>query len=265
MALNSFVSYEEGVGNADAGVGKALELAPQLAEVHLALGMFRFYHKQDMKGADEAFNTARELNPGNVEVQFEYSRIQCYRGNFDEAIAAARTALELDPVSLIANHFLGHILYFSRRYDEAIPALRHTLAMDPKYPKPHYFISMALLWLGDVEAAWEEIQEEPLPWMKWTASAVVLHRLGRIAEAEVNLAKLSEEDDQEFATVQRADIYAQWGDAEMAFKNLDLAIEYGDPGLSQLLVDPFLDPIRDDPRFSALLDQLGFKTALATT
>ena len=128
MLLNSFVSYEEGVGNADAGVDKALELAPQLAEGHLALGMFRFFHKQDMKGADEAFNTARELNPGNVEVQFEYSRIQCYKGNFNEAIAAARTALELDPVSLIANHFLGHILYFSRRYDEAIPALRHCSA-----------------------------------------------------------------------------------------------------------------------------------------
>jgi len=49
----------------------------------------------------------------------------------------------------------------------------------------------------------------------------------------------------------------------MAFKNLDLAIGYGDPGLSQLLVDPCLDPIRDDPRFSVFLEQLGFKTALA--
>lgn len=261
MATNSFVMYEEGLRQMEIGVTRALELAPHLAEVYLALGQLQFHHKQDLQGAHEAFTTALELNPGNVDVQIEYSRIQCYQGHFDEGIAAARRALELDPVSLIANHFLGHILYFSRHYDEAIPALRHTLAMEPGYPKPHYFIAMSLFWQGDTEAAWEEIQQEPLDWMRWAASSVILHRLGRIEEAEANLAELSREEDQEFATIQRADTYAQWGDTEMAFKNLDLAIDYGDPGLAQLLVDPFLDPIRDDPRFVELMEKLGFKAA----
>jgi hypothetical protein len=133
--------------------------------------------------------------------------------------------------------------------------------MEPEYPKPHYFIAMALFWQGHTEAAWEEIQQEPLQWMKWTASAVILHRLGRIEEAEANLAEISQEDNEEFATIQRADVFAQWGDVEMAFKNLDLAFEYGDPGLSQLLVDPFLDPLREDPRFIAMLERLGLKSA----
>jgi len=259
MAANSFVSFEEGSGQMETAVTMALELAPHLAESHLALGQLRFHHRQDLSGASDAFNTARELNPGNVEAQLEYSRIQCYQGHYDEGIAAARKALELDPVSMLANHFLGHILYFSRHYDEAIPALRHTLEMEPQYPKPHYFISMALFWQGDTEAAWEEIQQEPLDWMRWAASSVILHRLGRMEEAEANLAELSKEEDQEFATIQRADTYAQWGNAEMAFKNLDLAFDYGDPGLSQLLVDPFLDPIRDDSRFAGLMKKLGFE------
>ena len=60
-------------------------------------------------------------------------------------------------------------------------------------------------------------------------------------------------------TVSMPDIIAQRGDTEMAFRNLDLALEYGDPGLAQLLVDPFLDPIRDEPRFAALLEKLGFE------
>jgi len=264
MALNSFVSYDEGVSHMETGVARALELAPRLADCHLLLGQLQFYHKQNLQGASEAFDTALELNPGNVAVQLEYSRIRCYQGYFDEGVAAARKALELDPVSLIANHVLGHILYFSRRYDEAIQALRHTLEMEPTYPKPHYFISMALFWKGDTYAAWEEIQREPLQWMKWTGSAVILHRLGRIEDAEANLAKLSEEEDQEFATIQRADIYAQWGDTESALRNLDLAVEYGDPGLSQLLVDPFLDPIRTNPRFVELMKTLGFEPSRAS-
>jgi len=258
MATNSFVSYEEGMSHMQVGVDKALELAPRLAEAHLTLGFLRFHHQQDMLGATEAINSAREINPGNVEVQLEYARINCYQGYFDEGIAAARRAVELDPVSLLANHFLGHILYFSRHYEEAIPALRHTLAMEPNYPKPHYFISMSLFWLGEIEAAWEEIQQEPLDWMRWAASSVILHRLGRIDEAQENFANLSKEEEQEFATIQRADIYAQWGDTESAFRNLDLAVEYGDPGLAQLLVDPFLDPIREDPRFATMLEKLDF-------
>jgi adenylate cyclase len=264
MALNSFVSYEEGVGNMEVGVTNARELAPRLAEGYLVLGQQQFYHKQDLHGANKAFNTALELNPGNVEVQIEYSRIRCYQGYYDEGIASARMALELDPASLFANHFLGHILYFSQQYDEAIRALRHTLEMEPQYPKPRYFISLAMFWQGDAEAAWEEIQQEPLQWMKWTASAVILHRLGRTEEAEANLAKLSEEEDQEFATIQRAAIFAQWGDPEMAFKNLDLAIKYRDPGLSQMLIDPLLDPLRDDPRFTKLLENLGFEPVCAS-
>lgn len=264
MALNSFVSYEEGVGNMEVGVTNARELAPRLAEGYLVLGQQQFFHEQDLHGANEAFNTALELNPGNVEVQIEYSRIRCYQGYYDEGIASARMALELDPASLFANHFLGHILYFSQQYDEAIRALRHTLEMEPQYPKPRYFISLAMFWQGDAEAAWEEIQQEPLQWMKWTASAVILHRLGRTEEAEANLAKLSEEEDQEFATIQRAAIFAQWGDPEMAFKNLDLAIKYRDPGLTQMLVDPLLDPLRDDPRFTKLLENLGFEPVCAS-
>ena len=265
MAANSFVSFEEGVGNMEIGISKALELAPRLAEGFLALGQLQFFHKQNLLGAHEAFQTALELNPGNVEAQLEYSRIQCYQGFYEEGIDAARKAVELDPVSLLANHFLGHILYFSRRYDEAIPALRHTLEMDPQYAKPRYFIAMSLFWQGDAEAAWEVIQEEPLDWMRWAGSSVILHRLERIEEAEANFAHLNEEEEQEFATIQRADTYAQWGDAEMAFRNLDLAFDYGDPGLSQLLVDPFLDPIRDDPRYSELLEKLGFEPAQAVT
>ncbi len=258
MTLNSFVSYEEGLINMEAGVVTALNLNPGLAEAHLALGYLHFFHKQDLHGAHDAFLTALKLNPGNVEVQFEYARVICYQGHFDEAIAAARKALELDPVSLIANHFLGHILYFSRHYEEAITALRHTLEMEPRYPKPHYFIAMSLFWLGQIEAAWKEIQQEPLDWMRWAASAVILHRLNRIEEAKENLAEINKVDDQEFATIQRADTYAQWGDIELAFKNLELAVDYGDPGLAQLLVDPFLDPLREDQRFIELLKNLGF-------
>jgi tetratricopeptide (TPR) repeat protein len=245
----------------EVAVDKAIELAPDLAHAYVAKMFLLMSYKRDLLSAQTAISKALELNPGSAEIQMEYARIRCYRGYADEGIAAARKARDLDPVSIFANHFLGHILYFSRRYEEAIPALRHTLEMNPQYPKPHYFIAMSLFWLGDVEAAWEEIQHEPLDWMRWAASSVILHRLGHIDEAEASFANLSADEEQEFATIQRADTYAQWGNAEMAFRNLDLAVEYGDPGLAQLYVDPFLDPIRDDPRYIKMVQKLGVPRA----
>ena len=256
MAANSFCSYEEGTGKAEAAANKAIELAPNLADAYMAMTWVLSSLKHDYVAAQQAINKALTLNPGNAEILMEFARGRCYQGHAEDAILAARRALDLDPVSLTANHFLGHILYFSRRYDEAIPALRRTLEMNPDYPKPHYFISMALFWQGDVEAAWEEIQQEPLDWMRWAASSVILHRLGRVDEARENFANLAADDEQEFATIQRADVYAQWGDFESAFKNLDLAFKYGDPGLWQLAVDPFLDPISDDSRYQGMLRRL---------
>lgn len=262
MAANSFVSYEEGVGNMEDAVNKALELAPDLSDAYLAQMFLLLNLKQDQLGAQKAIGKALELNPGNAEVQMEYARIKCYQGDADEGVAAARRALDLDPVSLYANHFLAHVLYFSRRYDEAAPVFRHVLEMEPRYPKPHYFIAMSHYHQGDLDSAWQEIQQEPLDWMRWTGSAVVLWRLGRVEEADASLGKISEGDGLlEFAAIQRADNFAQRGDLEMAMKNLNLAFDYGDPGLAQLLVDPFLDPLRDDPRFMAIMTKLGFERA----
>jgi len=257
MAANSFVSYKEGTDRMEHAVDKAIELAPNLADAYMAQMFLLMSYKHDLLAAQTAISKALELSPGSADVQMEYARILCYRGYADEGIAAARKARDLDPVSIFANHFLGHILYFSRRYEEAIPALRHTLEMNPQYPKPHYFIAMSLFWLGDVEAAWEEIQYEPLDWMRWAASSVILHRLGQFDAAEAAFANLSADEEQEFATIQRADTYAQWGNFDMAFRNLDLAVAYGDPGLAQLFVDPFLDPVRDDPRYIAMVRKLG--------
>jgi tetratricopeptide (TPR) repeat protein len=114
---------------------------------------------------------------------------------------------------------------------------------------------------GDIEAAFAEIEQEPLGWMKQSGSAILLHKMGRTEEAERFLAMLIREDDEEYALYQQGQVNAQWGNAEQAMKCLNRALHFGDPGLSQLLVDPLLDPVRDDPRFIELLAKIGFESA----
>ena len=62
------------------------------------------------------------------------------------------------------------------------------------------------------------------------------------------------------ASYQYGQIYTQLGDADRAFAAFDKAVEVRDPGLLYLKRDPFLDPLRRDPRFAALLTRLKFPT-----
>jgi len=105
----------------------------------------------------------------------------------------------------------------------------------------------------------KEVEQEPLAWMKEAGSAILLHRLGRVAEAEAILTDLIKEDDEEYAAYQKGQVLAQWGNADRAIQYLNRAYDLNDPGLSQILVDPLLDPIREHQHFKDLVTKIGFE------
>jgi len=55
-------------------------------------------------------------------------------------------------------------------------------------------------------------------------------------------------------------IYAGLRENDNAFEWLDHAYQVRDKGLTFLLIDPCLDPLRSDARFAPLLQRLGFPT-----
>ena len=258
LVWNSFVEFDAGREKINQAASQAVALAPDLAEGHMAMGLLWQLGHPQWQLVKYAYDSALARNPGSGMVLMEYARLHCYLGNQEESIAAARKALELDPISVITNHFLGHILYFTGNYEEAIPALRRTLELNSDFPKPHYFIAMALHWLGDSEAALAEIQHEKLYWMNLAASIVILHKLGRTEESMEKFDKLVELGVEETNYIQQADSHAQMGNADQAIECLQKAADDSDPGLAQLLVDPFLDPLREDPRFQELMTRMGF-------
>ncbi len=149
-------------------------------------------------------------------------------------------------------------MYFGRRYDEAILVFQDLLKLDPVYPRPRYTMGMCYFMKGDARAALEEVSNEPLDWMRESGSAILLHKLGRIDEAAEFRDKLTGINDENYALYQLGQVHAQWGNVNEALRYLNKAHECEDPGLSQLQVDPLLDPIREDPRFVQMLKDLKF-------
>ena len=55
-----------------------------------------------------------------------------------------------------------------------------------------------------------------------------------------------------------AQIYAQRGDTDRALAGLDQAVRERDPYLVYVKTNPFLDPLRKEPRFQAIERELKF-------
>jgi TolB-like protein/tetratricopeptide (TPR) repeat protein len=252
LATNNFADLDQIVDRAEEAARKSIELAPTLADGYKVLAIMACSYRLDLSTAMKEINKAIELDPGNVGVLIECSKIRSIANNVEGALSAAKTAQELDPVSTAAAQFLGHAYYFARHFDEAIAAFRHALALDPHYPRPHYGIAMCLYLTGDIENAARTVAQEPLDWMRISGLAIVQRKLGLDDAADEAMSTLIETY-RDNCLYQQAQVRGQWGDIDAAADLLNKARDLGDPGVSQIIVDPLIDPLRDNPKFAVLL------------
>jgi serine/threonine-protein kinase len=252
LATNNFADLDQVVDKAEAAARKSIELAPTLAEGHMVLSVIANAYRLDPAAAMKEIDSAISLDPGNVEVLIEYARLYAVAGDFETAIDAALTAQELDPVSTAAALQLGNVSYLARRYDDAIDAFKRVLSLNPHYPRPYYGIAMCKFLQGDLEEAAKSVAQEPLTWMRFSGLAIVQNKLGDDDAAEEAMASLIESY-RDNGLYQQAQVHAQWGDIKASLDALLKARDIGDPGVSQIIVDPLIDALRDDPRFISLV------------
>jgi tetratricopeptide (TPR) repeat protein len=88
---------------------------------------------------------------------------------------------------------------------------------------------------------------------------VALSKMGRRQEAEAILSKWKQEAKTKYiSSYWFAIAYAAYGDKDAAFAELEKAFQSHDWFLQRIRVDPFMDPLRDDPRFNGMVKRLKF-------
>jgi len=81
---------------------------------------------------------------------------------------------------------------------------------------------------------------------------------GKRAEAEQQVAKLQEIGKTRYVRQYYiGTIYAALGEKDKAFEELEKAFAACDCYLPRAAVDPFMDPLRDDPRFKDLMRRMN--------
>ena len=240
---------------------KALQLDDKLAEAHTALALV-IASEFDIAGAIREFQRAIVLNPNYATAHHWYGVGPLSAvGRFDEAIAEAKRAIELDPLSPIMNANLGEILLWAHRPDEAMAQFRKTLEIDPTFYYAHEVLGQALQLKGDIPAAITEYTraQQLSDFVEIRVRlATAKAQSGDNGAANQMLTELEELSRHRYVSPYlRALLYVSLGNRDEAIRWLGHGIaDHQGYEIAFIKVDPFLDPLRGDPRFEALVQKV---------
>ncbi len=151
----------------------------------------------------------------------------------------------------------GRVLYHGRRYDQAIDRLNKVLALDPTrvYARVHLAMSYEEKGLyaqerRELDRITEQFGQTGVGWAHFCAVT------GRPTEARQVLDTWRRKGDNTNWFF-FGGIFAALGEKDEAFACLEKAFVYHDFFLSYMLVHPWMDPLRSDPRFTAMLQRIG--------
>jgi TolB-like protein/tetratricopeptide (TPR) repeat protein len=230
----------------------AVSLAPDLADAQMELAEAIWTARMSASAARPYFDKGYALGRGDANIALVYARFCARAGRDNEAREAIARARALDSLNARVHRVAGIVNYAARRYADALPPLRRALALKPTIGNGHYYLGAALYQFGQFAEARTAFIAEPQPLFGQSGLAIVEHRLGNVAAAKAAMARLIK-DSGDAGLYQQAEVLAQWGQIDDALTTLERARDARDAGLTYMLTDPMLDPLRKSPRFAALL------------
>jgi serine/threonine protein kinase/Tfp pilus assembly protein PilF len=258
LALYSYPQVNEVVPKARELSLRALELDNSLAEPHSILGVICFNYDHDFACMERETKLAIELKPNYAEGHRRYGLLLQFLGRFEEARIAYRKALEIDPLSPVTNFNYAELLFFERKYDESETLSRKNVELEPNFWYAHLQLFYVYRMKRDYASAVEELARVQDARGEPDAAKLIRESfvkgdwqgfLGKIAEERARLR---------LYPYFVATFFAELGEKDKAFATLNEAIETKDQHTDQMKVDPYMNPLRDDPRFPEVLKKAGF-------
>ena len=267
-----FLSFEEklaAIGPHDLFAEKAVELDPNLAETQTVLGIVKCWNLRDWSGGEECFKRAIELNPNYVTAHEHYGGLLACLRRTDEALAQARLALQIDPLSPMINLHVGVVYWILHRYDLLLEQARRLFELESNFFGTYWLFGWGHWCQGMRDAAIADLRKAltlgggPI---QLADLGCFLGLLGRKAEAQQALEDLNELGKQRYVQpAYRGFVHASLGNYDEAFacfaegmqhENLSVAL------IGEYCISAGLDELRADPRFPALLKEIGLEESI---
>ncbi len=241
---------------------RALQLDPDLAEAHAALGYVHHYD-WEWAASEKELLRALELNPSYALAHVWYANLLASLGRMDEALREVELGRDLDPFSLVVNTNVAWTLSMAGRPGDAIVQLTRTLQLDPDYPQAHLRLGQAYLQAGRTEEGLRELEANARLSRRSASSLAYLAegyaKAGRPETAHQLLREVLDASGNRYVPpVALAAAYEALGEADAHFQWKEKAFAEKANGLAyggRFAADT--SPFRDDPRQRDLRKRLG--------
>jgi TolB-like protein len=237
-------------------IARTLAIEPDLPEALYARAWIETNFDFNWSAATQTVSKAMALAPADPNVLIAAANLETSLGNTDRAIEIYRKAVELDPVNAQSRSFLAFGLANTRRFAEAQAEYARVTELNSSAPWAHAGLGLSYLLQNKFEEAATEAQADAGEWARLLIVSCARWAQKRVPESDAALNELIK-NEAETAAFQVAEAYAYRGDKDKAFEWLDRARRQRDPGLGNLLKDPLLENLRNDPRWNAFLHKMG--------
>jgi serine/threonine-protein kinase len=240
----------------------ALAIDSTLFDAHLALASAMSVQGRPLE-AESEYMAALSLDPRNAVAHQWHGGNLAVLGRPGEAVREARIAVELDPLSAVASNDLTYTLITAGQFEEAILAARRGLELDASLPWGHQYLGIAYASIGRLDSASQAFNR--------LFRADTLAPTGRALHVwSLVFSGRWVEADRELATIEQTttggshdyDVFL----ANLALGNRAAALEALERAVRRhsfyvtttaLGCDPTFGALRSEPRFVAMLTQLG--------
>ena len=259
----SVLNPREAMPKAKEAAHKALALDQQSAEAYSTLASITMNYDWDRAGAEKLFRRAIEVNPSYARAHQSYAWYLAALGQHDSARREIEKALDLDPLSLVINHNVGWMAWYARQFDRATTAYQQTLDLDTNFANAHNSLGQALTLKGQYSQGIAELEKANDLYGRPTVTVGSLGYAravsGDRSGAQAALVELrARSKTRHVPGYWIAVVHAGLGDRNRAFESLERSYQDREGILVHLNVDPFFDGLRDDPRFTSLIQRVGF-------
>jgi serine/threonine protein kinase/predicted Zn-dependent protease len=143
-------------------IDRALAMAPNSPDAHLALGVFFYLGHRQYENALTEFNRALELQPNNALARQYCAYVYRRRGQWERALADLEQAQQLDPRDSTILAETGSTYLTLRMWKDAERAELRALAIDPRYTLAAIALAQTrFLATGDVDSVRRVLDDFP--------------------------------------------------------------------------------------------------------
>ncbi len=241
---------------AEQAVAAALRWAPMLAAAHSAHSQLMQRHHFDWQRARSESAWAVQLAPEDPEVLTDALCTGVIFGEWERGLAAGRRAVALDPLNPEIRLYLAVSLFYSGALAEAEAEIRQAITLAPTVQWARLIGAQILVAQSRAEEALELARQEPGRMHRLEAVALATFALGQLGESDAALTAL-EREFADHGPFQIAEVHAQRGAADAAFRWLEHAWQVREGGVSLVRTACTLRPLHGDPRWPELLRRFG--------